>query len=279
MVGAALAHLRRHGLAYAALFIVLGGTAVALPGKNSVTSDDIAKGAVKSKDLAKKAVKGKHIAKGAVKKGKLAANAVTTSKLANGAVTGPKLAEKAVGREKIADNAVGGAQADEATFQGLVKGDGRLIANALTVPAHGGDFVAPPFPVILEIPGFGRAELITCNGDTQLDRTRVRMISADDATDFLAIGEASAEDLPGGDPADPNFDSSAGFLGGGGGGFLAVAGNAPAIGIAAHFEYQLSRGSGADATGATLEIDVYNDSTNGDPLGACHVAGQAIMHE
>jgi hypothetical protein len=147
------------------------------------------------------------------------------------------------------------------------------------VPAHGGDFVAPPFPVILEIPGFGRAELITCNGDALLDRMRIRVIAADDAAEFLSVGEASGEDLPGTDPENPTFDSNAGFLGGGGGGFLTVSGVTPEVGVAGHFEVQFSRGSGADATGATLEIDIYNTSDDSTPFDACHVTGQAIMHE
>lgn len=252
-------HLRGHGIGYVALFIVLGGTALALPGRNTVDSGDIAKKAVKSGDLAKKAVKGKNIAKGAVKKGKIKDGAIATPKLADAAVTG--------------------AKADEASFEGLVKGDGRLISNSLTVAAHNGDFTDFPFPVILEIPGFGRANLITCNGDADLDRIRVQMIAADDAPQFLSVGEASAEDLPGGDISDPTFDSNAGLLETGGGGFLSVRGVSPAIGTASNFELQLSRGSGAESAGATLEIDVYNDSTNGDPLGQCRVAAQALIQE
>ncbi|HKG36366.1 MAG TPA: hypothetical protein VKA89_08025 [Solirubrobacterales bacterium] len=49
-------HLRRNPVAYAALFVALGGTAVALPGHNSVRSDDIAPKAVKKSDLATGAV-------------------------------------------------------------------------------------------------------------------------------------------------------------------------------------------------------------------------------
>ena len=262
-------HLRQHAIAYVALFIVLGGTAVALPGRNSVDSGDIAKKAVKASDIAKGAVKGKAIRAGAVKGPKLKDGAVGTAKLADGAVE----------TSKVADEAITGAKADEASFVGVLKGDGRLISNALTVPAHGGDFTTFPFPVILDIPGFGRAELITCNGDTQLDRVRVRLIAADGAAEFLSVGEAEGEDLPGSDPEDPTFDSNAGFLENGGGGFLTVAGATPDIGIAAHFEAQFSRGSGADATGATLEIDVYNDSSNGVPLGDCYVSGQAVIQE
>ena len=43
-------------VAFIALLAAIGGTAVALPGKNKVKKDDIAKGAVSASDLAKNAV-------------------------------------------------------------------------------------------------------------------------------------------------------------------------------------------------------------------------------
>src|SRR5688572_19718430 len=45
-----------HGIALLALFIALGGSAVALRGKNSVGPDDIRRGAVKTKKIANFAV-------------------------------------------------------------------------------------------------------------------------------------------------------------------------------------------------------------------------------
>ena len=59
-------HLRRNLVALTALFIVLGGTAVALPGKNTVDSGDIHNKAVKTKDIAKQAVTEKKLADGSV---------------------------------------------------------------------------------------------------------------------------------------------------------------------------------------------------------------------
>jgi hypothetical protein len=53
-------------VAVIALVGALGGAAVALPGRNSVRSDDIAPKAVKTKDLAPKAVKAGKIGSGAV---------------------------------------------------------------------------------------------------------------------------------------------------------------------------------------------------------------------
>lgn len=58
-------------VATVALVVALGGSAIALPGKGKVKSDDIARGAVKTKD----------IAKAAVKTGKIKNNQVTPLKL------------------------------------------------------------------------------------------------------------------------------------------------------------------------------------------------------
>src|SRR5687768_17312724 len=43
-------HIRSHAIAYVALFVALGGTAVALPGANTVNSGDIINGQVKPQD-------------------------------------------------------------------------------------------------------------------------------------------------------------------------------------------------------------------------------------
>jgi len=124
-----------------------------------------------------------------------------------------------------------------------------------------------PFPVIAEIPGFGRVDMLSCRGDAQLGEMRVRFLSSDGSAEFLAIGEAFGQNLPGGTPQVVRIDSSAGIFGGGGGSFITAEGIAPTAGVTGHFEWQVSRGTGADATGATIEIEVYNDSDDGDPLG------------
>lgn len=99
-------HIRGNVVGYIALFAALGGTAAALPGRNSVDANDIAKKAVKSRALANKAVKGRAIAPGAVKNGKLADGAVSATKLQDGAVVQTKLGDAAVTNEKLANGAV-----------------------------------------------------------------------------------------------------------------------------------------------------------------------------
>jgi len=53
-------------VAFVALLAAVGGSAVALPGKNTVDSGDLKKGAVKRADIAKNAVNGKKIAKNSI---------------------------------------------------------------------------------------------------------------------------------------------------------------------------------------------------------------------
>ena len=61
--GAVRDHLRHNVVGYIALFcFVLGGTAIALPGKNKVNSADIKPNAVHASDIAKKAVTAAKIA-------------------------------------------------------------------------------------------------------------------------------------------------------------------------------------------------------------------------
>jgi hypothetical protein len=53
-------------VAFVALLAAVGGSAVALPGKNTVDSRDIRKGAVKRSDIARNAVNGRKVAKSSI---------------------------------------------------------------------------------------------------------------------------------------------------------------------------------------------------------------------
>jgi hypothetical protein len=102
-----LGHLRRHAIGYLALFcFALGGTAIALPGKNKVDSGDIKNGQVKRKDLA--------------------ANAVNSSKVADESLKGSDIDESSL---------------DLPTHERrllLMPGDLQAGAGAPTFSAHGG---------------------------------------------------------------------------------------------------------------------------------------------
>jgi hypothetical protein len=231
MNGRLTTHLRGHAIGYVALFIVLGGTAVALPGKNSVDSGDIAKKAVKQSDIAKKAVKKKH----------LASNAVVTN--------------------KIAANAVTGAKADEESFEGLVQGDGRQETVSYTEPAVG---FLPQSRILAEVPGMGVIEFIACfpevaDGDADI---RTRALAFDDAQPFFYAGTVISGGNPSGAAPGTTTDQTSGFLTAGGGNPL-IGESAPGgIGVSAWWDWHIARGSGDDTVGAHVTASGFNDSTN-----------------
>jgi hypothetical protein len=117
-------------VAFVALLAALSGTAVALPGKNTVDGGDIKKNAVKSSDIAKNAVKSADIAKGAVKTADIGGNAVTTAKVRNNTLTGDDINEALLGKVPSATNAdnatnaANAANANRAATAGAV--DGRI---------------------------------------------------------------------------------------------------------------------------------------------------------
>ncbi|MGH2674522.1 MAG: hypothetical protein ACRDH1_03785 [Actinomycetota bacterium] len=213
--------------------MILGGTAVALPGKNSVFPDDIKK----------KAVKTKHIAK----------NAVKTSKIANDAVTGGK--------------------ADEASFQGLVFGQGEQYTRTFTVDGVG--FLPDPKPVIAEVPTMGVVEVLGCFGAPNYS-IRTRLLSFDDAQPFFGVGTVTGSDLPSGvNPAGVVSDQTAGPFGSGGGSPLIA--NGGSVGTAGHFEWSLWRGTGDDVPGAHVSIDGYNDAGVTGPI-QCHITATVYQN-
>jgi hypothetical protein len=235
-------HLRRNVLAVAALFIVLGGTAVALPGKNTVDSGDIRNKAVKTKDIAKQVV--------------------TEKKLADGAVTTPK----------IAPDAVTGAKADEATFQGLIKGDGRQRTTSATVDAVG---FLPQSVTLAEVPTMGVVQLIACFPETATSGAdvRVRLLSFDDAQPFFGAGTVIGGANPQGTGDGTKTEQMAGMFSAGGGSPLIAegpTGKAGPLGTSAYWDWQMSRGSGDDTVGAHVSIEGWNSSTLNSP-GQCTV--------
>lgn len=80
-----LLHVRRHAVAYLALFLVLGGTSFAATklGKGSVTNSKLGRGSVSNSKLQR----------GSVTNSKLAANSVTGGKVKNGALTSSDFAK------------------------------------------------------------------------------------------------------------------------------------------------------------------------------------------
>ena len=91
-------------VAFVALLATLGGIAVALPGKNKVKKDDIARGAVGKADLAKNAVTNRSVRN----------RSLTGRKFRLNALGGNAVKESTLGRVPSADFAAGAGNAQNA---------------------------------------------------------------------------------------------------------------------------------------------------------------------
>lgn len=164
------------GVALLALFVALGGSALAVSRvgtkqirNQAVTTAKIKPGAVKASRLAAQSVSGPKIAAGAVGSSKIAASAITSSRLADGAVTGSKIAFDSVGAanllpgsvgfEALADSAVQGAKIAPNAIQ-----SGLLADQAVTGPKLAPDAVASQVLVEIGTPATldpGAAQVVT----------------------------------------------------------------------------------------------------------------------
>jgi hypothetical protein len=96
MSGRIRRHLRGNVIGYVALFVALGGTAAALPGTNTVFSDDIVSEAVRSPDISDS--------------NGVRSIDVRDDTLLGGGLASEDLRTDSVGGSEIAASAVGGAQ-------------------------------------------------------------------------------------------------------------------------------------------------------------------------
>jgi hypothetical protein len=94
-------------VALVALIAATGGTATALPGRNTVDRNDVKKNAIRSKA----------IKNGQVARADIADGAVTGAEIADGAVTGAEIADGAVGGADIAKGGVSGAEIADGTVR------------------------------------------------------------------------------------------------------------------------------------------------------------------
>jgi hypothetical protein len=131
-------------ISFLALAVAISGTAVALPGKNKVETNDIKKSAVTAKKLKKNAVRTKKVKNAAITGPKLAANSVDGSKIVDGAITGPKIADSAVTGAKIADGTITGADVQNNSLNDTKMSDYELVGNSyiLVTATEGADEAA-----------------------------------------------------------------------------------------------------------------------------------------
>jgi hypothetical protein len=108
MSGRIRGHLRSNIIAYCALFFALTGVAAALPGTNTVFSDDIVDGAVQTQDIANGGVATADLAGLSVNAAKLAPNGVNSGKVLDNGIKAPDIGPDAVGTSEVADNSLTG---------------------------------------------------------------------------------------------------------------------------------------------------------------------------
>jgi hypothetical protein len=83
-------------VAFIALGVALAGTANALPGKNRVRKDDIARAAVRTKHIYKNAVRTKHIRARNVTRSKISRRAINSELVGQDALTGENIVESSL---------------------------------------------------------------------------------------------------------------------------------------------------------------------------------------
>jgi hypothetical protein len=157
-------------ISMAALFVALGGTALAV---SKIGTGQIRNGAVTAKKLHASAVTRAKIKGGAVGSNQLANAAVTGSKIAPAAVTTSALADNAVTSSKLADNAVTSSKvADGSLTAGDVAPNTFLPANGTAADSAKLGGVAPNAFVF---------------GQGKLRSARLSLPPASPATEFLEL--------------------------------------------------------------------------------------------
>lgn len=116
-------YIRSNVFGLVAIFIALGGTAAALPGSNSVRSDDIVNGQVRTAD----------IGSGAVRPADLAAGSVGTAAVGDNALSGADIAESTLGIVPSATSATNAGQLDGIDSTGFLTPNSQA-GGALTGP-------------------------------------------------------------------------------------------------------------------------------------------------
>jgi hypothetical protein len=135
---------------------------------SAVTGLQIRDASVGNADLANDAVSGAKVRAGAVGNSDLANDAVTAAKIRAGNVGNSELATDAVTGAKISDGSVAGTDMADATITAskikdgeVVKGNGRMLSTALTLPDSAGQQTT-----ILSVPGLGALRASCANGTT-----------------------------------------------------------------------------------------------------------------
>jgi hypothetical protein len=122
-------------IAFIALCVALAGTANALPGRNRVKKDDIARNAVRSRSIARNAVRSRHILKRNVTRSKIAKNSIDSGLVATDALTGADVLESSLATVPSAEKATNADRVNGRTTAKLLfrAPEGTPASNVLTL--------------------------------------------------------------------------------------------------------------------------------------------------
>ena len=272
MLGRARRYAGRHAVAFLALFVALGGTALALQGRHRVDHDDFRAGAVGNRALAAGAVGRRALHAGAVGTARLAPGAVTGRKLRAGAVRRTAVAPGAVTGAKIATGAVGTAQLDPAD-PGLIQGDATLLTQSATTPVLFLQHLPAPVPVA-DLPGFGRVELVDCVGPSPVFVVGLRVTAASATQPFSVVVQGSRKEAAGPSPQEPGTQAAAATLAPGEStDEVTLVGGKLSADLSATVDVTVSRGTGAETGGAHTTIALDEDPGR----GTCRSTAQTIV--
>jgi hypothetical protein len=90
-------------VAFISLCVALAGTATALPGRNQVKKDDIARSAVRARHIRSNNVENRHLKQRSVTRSKIGRNSVNSDLVATDALTGTDVLEASFGKVPDAD--------------------------------------------------------------------------------------------------------------------------------------------------------------------------------
>jgi hypothetical protein len=205
-----------------------------------------------------------------------AAVRIGTQQLRPGAVTTPKIRDGAVSASKIAPHAIGGEQVDTASFQGLVHGNGSMESHARNVPAVN---LLPSPELLASIPGFGAVSLIYCgnwDGSAESDKMGIQVVSEAGGQPFAYVGHVTSANLPAGTKKPEFTDMAGGTLVNESGSLLNARTPGTEVvggfGLSGQWDIQLSRGDDPSSETVHVQISAFNDSSNVNRNGQCHVS-------
>lgn len=149
-----------------------------------------------------------------------------------------------------------------------------VFLRSFTVAAVG---LLPDPPVLSDIPGFGVVRLLRC-AQLPTNQIGVQLLSSADAEPFLGVSQVIAGGLPLGTGQGEFIDLDARiFEPDIGPPLIAVqpmsTGGVISTGMAAKWDFQLSRGTGADVSGAHVRVSGFITQN----VPQCHVTAMTIL--